>query len=76
MARRDRARRADAIDRWGWIAVAIVWILLGVLLRWNIGFTLLLAALAAGLVAWNGLSRIKRRALLQQIRDEQRGDKS
>jgi uncharacterized membrane protein len=76
LARRDRARRADAIDRWGWIAVALVWLALGLVLRWNIGITLVVAAVVAGLVAWNGMLRIKRRALLQDLRDEQREEKA
>ena len=72
MARRDRARRADLIDRWGWIAVAIVWILVGLLLRFNILLIVLLAAVAALLVAWNGRARIKRRVVIEQMREDRR----
>lgn len=72
MARRDRARRADFIDRWGWIAVAIVWILVGFLLRFNVVVILLLAAAAALLVAWNGRARIKRRVVIEQMREDRR----
>jgi uncharacterized membrane protein len=72
VARRDRARRADLVDRWGWIAVAIVWILVGLLLHFNVLLTVLLAAVAALLVAWNGRARIQRRIVIEQMREDRR----
>lgn len=51
-----------------------MWILVGLLLRFNIFLNLLLAVVAALLVAWNGRARIRRRAVIEEMRDERRAE--